>query len=711
MTPPAVPAWRERPPFRLGTVDVQPASNEIVVEGTLVRLKPRLMDVLLRLAAAPGEVVSREALLADAWPRRMVNDEVLSRVVADLRAVLRDDAREARFIETLPKAGYRLVAPVAPIGPAGDVSPGDGPPQSARTGARPRTSRAAVAAAAMLAIVLAAFFAWRPTGEHAASLADLTRQLSGAEPFSSGVELEVLPRFSPDGSHVAFAASTRTRSQVIVREVRSASRIAIGDAGEVASGPVYFPDGQRIAFFRQSSERECGIDAIDLRTQARERLVDCARTPGARFDLSPDGRMLVYSGIVRPQFPAGLVARDLASGKERVLTSPSPDQGSDVSPRFAPDGSTVAFLRGTQSSREVWTLALADGAEARNAGSPRGPAYGIAWLGARGPLLVGADWSGQRALNRFDLATREAAMAGGRGARSVDVDRAGNIVFENAVYSANLYLLDPSRGDEAPREMWPSTRYTNQPEFSPDGRHVLFVSNRDGAGAVYVAPLDGPPRRILGNDEFSYMRPHWSRDGKAIHAVRLTRRTDGERVQEAVRADVATGAVEVLTAFGTHVFDVREAGDGTLVVGELVGNAARLLRAASASATPERLPLPMATEYQVAGGKLAFMQPNLIGLTLCDLKTLRCEPLDVAIDESNRFDWFLTPDAVWHRTLGTPAEVARYDLGKRAITWRHPFAPTAFGLSLAASADGRSLLVAREAPPAIDLMFAPVARK
>jgi len=193
--------------------------------------------------------------------------------------------------------------------------------------------------------------------------------------------------------------------------------------------------------------------------------------------------------------------------------------------------------------------------------------------------------------------------------------------------------------------------------------------------------------------------------------VRLTRREDGERVQQAVRANADTGSVEVLPAFGTHVYDVHEVADGTLIVGEVSGNAARLLRASSPSATPERLPWPLVAEYQVAGDRVAFMQPELRGLTLCDLPSLRCEPLDAGIDDANRFDWFLARDAVWYRTTAAPPEVVRYDLAKRAATWRHPFAPTAFGLSLAASPDGRSLLVAREAPPAIDIMYAPVAGK
>lgn len=693
-------AFRDRPPFKLGEIEVRPASNELVAAGKVARLKPRLMDVLLRLAASPGEVVTREALLADAWPRRMVNDEVLSRVIADLRGALRDDAREARYIETLPKVGYRLIAPIGPL---------DGrPAPSARRSLR---GIAAVALAAALVGLIAAVVAWQRAGNPADGVAALTRQLAGAEPFSSGVELEVLPRFSPDGSQVAFGAGQGSFAQVVVREVRSAGRVVIGEKNDLSNGPVWFPDGQRIAYFRQSTEGDCEIVALDLRTKQRERLVDCARSPGARFDLSPDGRTLVYAGTVRPQFPAGLVARDLTTGKERVLTTPTPDLGNDLSPRFSPDGASVAFLRGTQSSREVWTIAMSEGAEARNTGSPRGPSYGLAWLGPRGPLLVSADWFGQRALNRLDLATRAAAMVGGRGARSVDVDRAGNLVFESAVYSANLFLVDPANPATPPRELWPSTRYTNQPEFSPDGSRVLFISNRDGAGAVYVAAVDGAPKRVLGADEFSYMRPHWSRDGRSIYAVRLTRREDGERVQQAVRVNADTGSVEVLPAFGAHVYDVHEAADGSLIAGEVSGNAARLMRASSAGATPERLPWPLASEYQVSGDRVALMQPNLRGLTLCELPSLRCEPLDAAIDEANRFDWFLARDAVWYRTTAAPPEVVRYDLARRAVTRRHPFAPTAFGLSLAASPDGRSLLVAREAPPAIDIMYAPVAGK
>jgi len=171
---------------------------------------------------------------------------------------------------------------------------------------------------------------------------------------------------------------------------------------------------------------------------------------------------------------------------------------------------------------------------------------------------------------------------------------------------------------------------------------------------------------------------------------------------------VPSGDVEVFAALGDSIFDIREDARGGFIVGELAENAARIMRSDRLDAKPQRLALPTASEYQVAGARIAFMQPNLTGLTLCELASLACAPLALPIDEDNRFDWLLTRDAVWYRD---GASVVRYDLARRAIDWRSKWGPAALGLSIAVRPDETGLLVAREAPPAIDLMYAPVARK
>ncbi len=710
---------RATAPFRLHDVDVHPASNEVVVAGRALRLKPRLMDVLLRLVAAGGAVVTREMLLDDVWPRRMVNDEVLSRVIADLRAALGDDAREARFIETIPKVGYRLIAPVAALPetvappsaaslPVPGAAPAAQPLGAADVSARSSGRRWWWAAAIAVGFGVGLWLALgSPPLVEPADRATLERQLARAEPFASDVALEVGPRFAPDGGRVAFAAGEGMHAVIEIRGIGTPERATLGDPADLNLNPVFFPDGTQVAYFRRTKEGSCGIVAQEIRGTATRPLVDCAREPRAQFDLSPDGRHLVYVAATRPQFPAGLLIRDLDTGLDRTLTAPEPGDGDDLLPRFSPDGARVLFFRGTASHRQLWLVDSSDGASAREAGSPRGLAYGGAWLGPRGPLLVAADWFGLRALNRFDIETGTAVMVGGRGARAPDVDRRGSIVFENAVYSANLFRLNPADASAQPQGMWTSTRYTNQAEFSPDGTQVVFSSNREGASGLYVATLEGTATRIPLPEGFIYMRPHWSQDGRFIYATRVSRREDASAVQQGIRIGWPGGAVEVLTNLGDAVVDVREADNGrAMIVGEIAGNAVRLLRR-SGTGAPERLPLPLVSEYQVQGNRIAFAQPELRGLTLCDLASLQCGPLPIAIDEGNRFDWLLTGDAVWYRAGTRPDALIRHDLAARRETWRSAFAPTALGLSIAVAPDGRTVLVAREAPLVIDLLLAP----
>jgi DNA-binding winged helix-turn-helix (wHTH) protein len=67
------------------------------------------MDVLVHLAANPGSVVSKEDLLKAVWDGAFVEEGALSQAIHAIRKALCDDARQPRFIQTVPKRGYRLV--------------------------------------------------------------------------------------------------------------------------------------------------------------------------------------------------------------------------------------------------------------------------------------------------------------------------------------------------------------------------------------------------------------------------------------------------------------------------------------------------------------------------------------------------------------------------------------------------------------------------
>ena len=89
---------------------VQPSLNRVSRGDEKVQIEPKLMDVLAFLAANAGEVVSKDDITDAVWTDRFITDSVITRAIAALRRALGDDAHAPRYIETISKRGYRLIA-------------------------------------------------------------------------------------------------------------------------------------------------------------------------------------------------------------------------------------------------------------------------------------------------------------------------------------------------------------------------------------------------------------------------------------------------------------------------------------------------------------------------------------------------------------------------------------------------------------------------
>jgi DNA-binding winged helix-turn-helix (wHTH) protein len=103
---------RVESPFTVGPFRVDAKKNVLECEGYRVRLEPKAMRVLVHLAARAGEDVRKDELMRVVWGGPLVRAEVLTNAIWELRKALRDDCREPDFIQTVPRKGYRLVAPV-----------------------------------------------------------------------------------------------------------------------------------------------------------------------------------------------------------------------------------------------------------------------------------------------------------------------------------------------------------------------------------------------------------------------------------------------------------------------------------------------------------------------------------------------------------------------------------------------------------------------
>lgn len=99
--------------FRINDWLVQPQINSVEKNGETWHLEPKVMQVLVQLASHPNQVLSKEKLLDAVWHDTFVGDDVLVRCISEIRYVFGDDPRSSRVIQTIPKGGYRLIAPVS----------------------------------------------------------------------------------------------------------------------------------------------------------------------------------------------------------------------------------------------------------------------------------------------------------------------------------------------------------------------------------------------------------------------------------------------------------------------------------------------------------------------------------------------------------------------------------------------------------------------
>ena len=137
--------------FRIGeSHHVEPSLNSVTGPAGTTRLEPKVMQVLVCLVAHAGKVVAKEHVMRTVWADTFVTDDVLTRSISELRRVFGDDAKDPRFIETIPKSGYRLIAPLAEAGRAG-----------ARGEALRRSWKSALLALGLAALMVAGVLTWK----------------------------------------------------------------------------------------------------------------------------------------------------------------------------------------------------------------------------------------------------------------------------------------------------------------------------------------------------------------------------------------------------------------------------------------------------------------------------------------------------------------------------------------------------------------------
>ena len=236
-------------------------AHRLVRNGQSEYLSPRIFQTLLTLLRRPGAVIPKDELIARIWEGGAVTDNALTRCIKEVREILGDDAENPRFIETVPRLGYRFIAAVEP---AESVPAGTGPVQpkdTSRGAGRTRWMRVGftVAILAGLALALSLFMSGAPAKAPPNSVAvlpfaDLSPS-SDTEYFADGVSEEILNALARVGELKVAARTSAFSFKGLQRDVRDIARAL--SVRHVVEGSVR-RSGDRLRVTAQLIEAESG---------------------------------------------------------------------------------------------------------------------------------------------------------------------------------------------------------------------------------------------------------------------------------------------------------------------------------------------------------------------------------------------------------------------------------------------------------------------
>lgn len=505
---------------RFDTFEVDLRSGELRREGMRVKLAEQPFSVLALLVTQPGEVVTREELQKKLWRADTFIDfdRGLNKAINRLRDALGDSADAPRFIETLPKRGYRFIGSVSPSPAVTEPSIPHAPellapPVSESPPVRKRSSIPWVFAIAVALVAVVSTVLWRSVERRPQGDTEPVIRSSLLPP----PETTFVPysfALSRDGTHLAFVAERTDGSRSLwIRAMASttANEIA-GTAG--ASLPFWSPDLRHVAFFADGK-----LKVLDVAGGAIRAIGDARRPSGGAWN---NENVIVFAPDVN-----GPLYRIPAAGGTPVAVSRIP-HGEGLNghrwPVFLPDDRHFLFVAFSEAHPN-------DNAPELRAGSLDAlESSAITWDGSRSVayaldhlLYVRGGTLYAHPFDRAALRTRgppeavagvELASAPAFFPSALAASMNGVLVFQSlADLPAQLTWLD-DRGRE--QEALSGMKYGG-PAVSPNGRFVAGSCEGAGSGTLSICVSDlqrGVTSRITEgpNDRF----PVWSADGQQI---------------------------------------------------------------------------------------------------------------------------------------------------------------------------------------------------
>jgi len=518
--------------YEFGPYRLDAAERLLQREGESVPLTPKSLDLLLALVEHHGHLLEKDELMKKVWPDTFVEEANLSYNISLIRKALGDGENGQKFIETVPRRGYRFVAGVRESGAeqakiteaAAHKTEGEARPEPLASKIKSHRKGSLLALAALVITI-----GGTGVGVYKFITPSVSKR-SGPEPkivpVTSFSGSETQPAFSPDGNQIAFVwdGAQEDNPDIYVKLVDAGEplRLTTNPAPDV--NPVWSPDGRYIAFTREGAES--GVYQVPGLGGAERKLAEIFPTrPYYQLSLSysPDGKYLAMADKTSTAEPYSIFLLTVETGEKRQLTSPPAGAVGDESPAFSPDGKSLAFARTTVPAlKDIYIVPVAGG-EPRRLTFDEETTTGLSWTPDGREIVFSSRRSAGFHLWRVPVAggapTRIDVYASNLSHPTIS-SQGNRLAWTQQLDDSNIWRLEvpgPTGQKAAPVKLIASTMYDDNPQYSPDGQHIVFASNRSGSDEIWVCDREGRnPIQLTNQSAQDAGTPGWSPDGRQI---------------------------------------------------------------------------------------------------------------------------------------------------------------------------------------------------
>jgi Tol biopolymer transport system component/DNA-binding winged helix-turn-helix (wHTH) protein len=531
---------------RFGTFEVHVQSGELRKNGMKLKFSGQPFQVLVILLERPGEVVTREELQKRLWPDTFVDvDHNLNTAINKIREALGDSAETPRFVETLPRRGYRFVAPVEGAG-VGKI-PVDALKgiETQNPSKRPWTLRLTIVFVAFVCLLVAGFFLHE---RRTSSLPPKQRTLTRVT-FDDG--LQTGATWSPDGRYIAYSSDRGGKFDIWVQQLSGGDPVQITKEPGNHWQPDWSPDGKYIAY--RSEDGDGGLYVVPALGGAglQRKIASFGYYP--RW--SPDSsRILLQTrefGVSCQLFVVSLdgnppreVQTDLSNKTTIISAAWHPDGNRisvwawdwDMLPWPIPKFWTVPVDGGTPVMTEVVPeiLKAAEAIAGSGISAWADSDFKFSWARSGTAIYFERTFRGAKNIWRMKVDPQTLkAVAIERLTTSTDLDAefsaspdGSKIAFtsESRRVQAWMFPFDAQRGrvtgsgsavTSPGMEAWETS-------ISRDGRRLAFSAKRSGRWELWEKSLpDGQETPIAADDSYIRGVPQWSPEGSRLSYVRM----------------------------------------------------------------------------------------------------------------------------------------------------------------------------------------------